>query len=228
MSSSTAVFLQARLGSSRLPGKALMKICGRTVVGLAMDALRQINADSHVLLTEPGSFEQLKPEAEKYGFSIFAGPEDDVLLRFRQAADRYRPDTIIRATGDNPLVDSETALLLLEDHISADADYSGFDGPPLGTGVEVIKTAALMKAAEEAEDPYEHEHVCPYLYRNPSLFRINRHSAPKEFCLPDRHVTIDTIEDFHYISKIFESLYKDRPVGLKVLLPWLESNRRGM
>lgn len=193
-----------------------------------MESLRLTTADEYVLLTDKDSLTALSPYADDSGFQVFAGPREDVLRRFVLAAEEFRVETIIRATGDNPLVDSHLISLLLESHRRINADYSGYDGPPIGSGVEILSSSALKIADGVTIDLYDREHVSPYLYRNPESFVMNRITAPVEFCLADSPVTIDTQEDYMYISRLFNDLYKGRPLSLLEIIPWLERNRQAI
>lgn len=226
MNEKTGVFLQARLGSSRLPGKALLEIEGKAIVTHAMEALKNVNTDVHALLTDAESRPGLEAIAAACGFSLFTGSAEDVLNRFVTAAAYYGVETIIRATGDNPLVDAAAAELILSSHRSTAADYSGFDYMPLGTGVEVLRTSALIKAGAESCEQYDHEHVSPYLYKNPGIFKINRIGAPRQLCLPGSIVTVDTEDDLLYLKKLYSELYKGRPLRIEEIIPWLKINRR--
>ena len=219
----TGVFLQARIDSTRLPGKALLPLAGRTVIEHVMEALAGIDADVHVLLTDDSGFDALKPYAENCGFDIFRGPKDDVLRRFALAARHYQPEYIIRATGDNPLVSPFLAGTILSRHRSAKADYSGFSGGPLGSGVEVVNAGALLRAEKEAEESYEREHVTPFIYRRPGEFRIHRPLVPKEYYMPDARITLDTEADYEFIREIFSELYTGRPIPVDRLVRWLKS-----
>ena len=222
----TAVFLQARLDSTRLPRKALLPLAGRPVIEHAMDSLRRVRADLHVLLTDEASFAELKPHATLCGFLSFAGPKEDVLARFALAAREYRVDRIIRATGDNPLVSRELAQGLLLLHEKAGAAFSAFSGPPIGTGVEIVEAEALLCAADSAVDPYEREHVNPYLYRRPEQFAVNRPQAGEEFCLPGARVTLDTEEDYRFLLAVYRELYDGEAVETDRLVAWLKCQNR--
>lgn len=222
----TGVFLQARLGSTRLPGKALLKIANKTVITHAMEALAGMRADVHVLLTDHDSIDSFSSAAEAGGFDIFAGPAEDVLARFIKAAEVYDIDVVVRATGDNPLVDAEAAALILDEHLKTESDYSAFDYMPLGTGVEILSVPALKKAESESDDFYDHEHVSPYLYKNPDVFRVNRIPAPESLWCRDARVTLDTLEDFEYIKRLYSDLYSGKPLLIKEIIPWLLENRR--
>jgi len=220
------VFLQARLDSTRLPRKALLPLSGRTVIEHAMSSLRRFGAEVHLLLTDEASYPELEPYAKTCGFVALAGPKDDVLARFALAAHRYPVERIVRATGDNPLVSIELIELLLPLHLEAKADYSAFDGPPIGTGVEIVETGALLSAAERAVDPYEREHVCPYLYRRDREYRIHRPAAPESFRLSDATVTLDTAADYRFLERLYAELYRGEPIDTRRLVEWLSANTR--
>jgi len=212
------VFLQVRLDSSRLPGKALLTLGGKSVVRLAMEALKAVPAEVYALVTDADSSGALKEDAAAAGFELFAGPKDDVLKRYARAIEHYQVDTVIRATGDNPLVSGECAAALLALYRSRAVDYSGFYGLPVGTGVECVRAEALLRADRSASGTYEREHVCPYLYNNPQEFDIYRPSAPPECYAPELRVTLDTERDYRRLLTIFDSLYTGDPISTERLI----------
>ncbi len=221
----TGVFLQVRLDSNRLPAKALLEMAGVPLIGHAMKALQGIDADAHALVTERDSADALRPLAEEYGFDLFVGDPDDVLERYASAAAHYGVETVVRATGDNPLVSGVMARRILAIHREVGSDVSGFDELPLGTGVEVISASALGAAAAEATDPYEREHVTPFMYRRPVRFRIHRIPAPAEYRFRQGRVTVDTPEDFHFVREIVEDLYDGTPIEIDEVVAWLAGSR---
>lgn len=223
-SGGVAVFLQARIGSSRLPSKALFRLGNATSVAQAMKRLRKVGADSYVLLTDRQSFLPLKKEADLCGFEIMEGPAEDVLKRYALAVEKYTPRTVIRATGDNPLVFADAAEKIVLLHIEKDADHSWLEGMPLGAGVEVVKAEKLLQADEQAKEPYEREHVTPFLYRNPQMFRLNHVSAEKDICFPEGRITLDTMNDYLYLKKIFEQEPSLLTENSPSLVSWLRKN----
>lgn len=223
---STGIFLQARLGSTRLKEKVLLPLAGRTVVEHAMNALRGVNVESRVLLVDHESAGRLRPYAHRCGFELFAGPATDVLARFAGAAKLFPVDYIVRATADNPLVSGVLIERLLDLHIAYHADFSGFVGMPLGLGVEIVNRAALLIEDREAADPYEREHVNPFLYRRPERFSILRPAAPPAYRLMSRSVTLDTVEDYRYLQHIYGELYRGKPLDTVELVEWLRNNPR--
>jgi spore coat polysaccharide biosynthesis protein SpsF len=201
----TGVFLQARLDSTRLPGKVLMPIKGKALLAHAMESLKKIPVDLHLLLTEEASAPALRPLAREAGFEVFTGSKPDVLGRFCAALEVFPAHTLIRATGDNPLVSWEMAVKLLEEHRALNADYSGYFGLPTGCGVEIVRAESLLEARRQTDDPYDHEHVSPYLYKNPHAFNLHRPLAPEH--LRSRFsVSIDTQADFDRVRRVFDAL----------------------
>ncbi|HDQ14926.1 MAG TPA: acylneuraminate cytidylyltransferase [Sediminispirochaeta sp.] len=218
--SRVGVFLQVRLDSQRLPEKALLPLAGRPVITHAMESLRRLEVDVHALLTDLASSDALAPLAKEWGFQLFVGPKEDVLERFAHAAEYFRLEHIIRATGDNPLVDGECARLIMEEHLEQGADYSAFHGLPLGAGVECVGRTALEVARKETagegkKNLYYREHVCPYLYDNPDRFRIHRPPAPSACQAPELRLTLDTADDYQHLKRIFRELYVGNPLSTR-------------
>jgi len=217
----TGVFLQVRLDSARLPNKALLELGGKSVIEHAMLALRRIPASVFAIVTDSASRDLLEPRADRCGFETFVGPDENVLERYVLAARSFGVTEIVRSTGDNPLVSWGLARLALADFRRRKADYYGYDGPPLGTGVEILRTAALERAVRETRSDYDREHVSPYIYRHPGLFAPFRIPAPAAYCLPHARVTLDTPEDYRHLCTIFDELYLDAPVSALRLVRWL-------
>jgi spore coat polysaccharide biosynthesis protein SpsF len=220
------VFLQVRLKSSRLPRKALLPLGEMTVIEHAMEGLSRATADVYALLTDEESADELSPVAKKHRFEVFAGPADDVLLRYAQAVRHFGVARYMRATGDNPLVSWETAESLAKTHEEQGADFSGYLGPPLGTGIEITESAAILAADRESTDSYEREHVSPFLYHRPRRFKIHRPWADDKLCLPEAKVTLDTEEDYERIQAIYAALYEGEPIPILALVRWLKNAER--
>ncbi|GAB6090991.1 cytidylyltransferase domain-containing protein [Spirochaeta dissipatitropha] len=219
----TGIFIQTRIGSSRLPGKTMLPLGGKPLLQHAMENLRLVPVDHYVLLTDTESEAAFSELAEKCGYKIFAGHPDNVLKRFRDALEVYPLDYIIRATGDNPLVSHEIASKSLQLALETKADYAGLLQPPYGSAVEVISRHALERAAADATTDYQREHVSPYIYQNPELFHIRLDPADAEYRSKAR-VTVDTAEDYAYINKLFEDLYYGIPISLPEVIQWCKSH----
>ncbi|MGO8695947.1 MAG: cytidylyltransferase domain-containing protein [Rectinemataceae bacterium] len=224
----TAVVVQCRLGSTRLPGKALLPLGGATLTDQVLRRLGTLPVDGLVLATDEKSAEALDPIALRNGFELLVGPAEDVLARYCLAVRRYGMDLVLRATGDNPLVSVELAKLLLERRAAyprgaRTPDYSAFVGMPLGMGIEAVSARALLRAEAEALQAAEREHVCPYLYNHPELFAIDRGEAPMTYRIPDARLTVDTAADYDTVLRAYGALYDGKPIADEALLAWLRS-----
>ncbi|MDR0322034.1 MAG: spore coat protein [Treponema sp.] len=206
----TAIVLQARLDSTRLPGKSLLLLDGKPLIFRVMEALNQIKADSRILACPEDSLAPFAPLAEEAGFKLFAGPKEDVLERYCQVIRKYSINRVIRATGDNPFVFTDAAVALNSEAESLGADYAGYGELPYGAGVESVSADALLRAEAETSLPFDREHVCPYLYNHPQLFKVHRPAAPQKWQGTDIRLTVDTQEDFDRAEKLYAAL-KNEP-----------------
>jgi spore coat polysaccharide biosynthesis protein SpsF len=189
-----------------------------------MRALKEVPADVYALLTDKTSATDLHAFAEKEGFSLFEGPENDVLARYCQAARFYHVTRIVRATGDNPLVSPHLAREILEIHKKKRPDVSHFINMPLGTGVEVVEAHALFKAEKDVTDPFEKEHLTTHLYRNRETYTVLEVPCPPDCFYPDIYVSIDTREDYDLVLKLFRDVYDNQPVETEKVVNWLKGN----
>jgi spore coat polysaccharide biosynthesis protein SpsF len=213
--------VQVRLGSTRLPRKALLPLGGATVADQVLRRLALVPADAYVLATDEASAAELGPVAARNGFELLVGSAEDVLERYCDAIRRFGLSRLLRATGDNPLVSFELARLLVEEGSvgRADrADYRAHTGMPLGMGVELVEASALLAAEKDASLPSEREHVCPFLYNHPERFRILRSEAPAPYRLPEARVTIDTAADYESVLRLYGALYSGSPIPSEAVL----------
>jgi len=206
----TALILQARLDSTRLPEKSLLPLGGEPFVFRVMEALLCIPCDMRILACPDDCRLPFEPLAERAGFALCTGSKEDVLGRYCTVIRRFSPDRVIRATGDNPFVFTDAARTIAEEAENLNADYACYAGIPTGTGVEAVSAAALLRAEREAQKPQEREHVCPYLYGHPELFRLHRPLAPQKWqtpCIsPPLSLTVDTMEDYRRADALYQIL----------------------
>lgn len=200
----TIIILQARMGSRRLPGKALALIGGRSVLGHAILRLQRSEAAPVIVATtvEPAD-DAIEAEARRYGVEVFRGPRDHVLERFVLLARAAGARRIVRATADNPAVDGHAASRVLATLERREADYVVEYGLPYGSAVEAVTTMALEQALAYSRDAYDHEHVTPFIVRNPDRFRVIKQLAPAQIRRPDLRFTVDTREDLLYMREVF-------------------------
>lgn len=221
-----AAVIQARLNSTRLPSKALLELCGRPMISHVIDRALSINGISTVILAT-GIGEENNPLADiafHCGAGIFRGSESDVLERYFKAIEEIDCDYVIRITGDNPLTDHESASLALNHARETGADHCTTSGIPLGTGVEVIKKSALARAFREGKEPHHREHVTPYIKEHPEIFRIEKYISALKNPFDDLRLTVDTSEDFDLMTRIYNALYKGKPIRLEEVISLFEKN----
>jgi spore coat polysaccharide biosynthesis protein SpsF len=220
---SLGIFIQVRLGSTRLRAKALLPLHGATIIQHVMRSMSRVPSEVRALVTEAHSAPSLAPLAREEGFLVFVGPEDDVLERFCMASREYAVDQVMRVTGDNPLTSPDLARRILGVHLESGSDLSHYLGIPWGSGVEVVRSESLYLAEKEARDPAEREHVTMFLYRHRDRFRINEPDAPPGLKFPDARVTVDTQEDYERVQQIFRDLYKSEPIEVRDLARWFQT-----
>jgi spore coat polysaccharide biosynthesis protein SpsF len=227
MNANVGILMQVRLGSQRLPRKALLPLKGGSVIQHAMYALKRIPAAVYALVTDEASAPALRDAAGPAGFEVFTGSPDDVLDRYQKAATYYGLDTVVRATGDNPLVSAKLGEAIIRIHLTRGADLSHYLGIPLGTGIEVVARSALDYMALKARDPFEREHMTTYLYRHRDAFKVVEEESPKEYYFPQSKVSVDTEADYRSMCRIYEELYRAQPIEIDDLVPWLREYNDG-
>lgn len=219
----TAVLLQARMNSKRLPRKIILPLNDLTIIEHCMVSLKAIEANHHILLCDYYSYKTLEPFAEKQGFEIFCGPVNDVLKRYAFAVKFYKIDIVIRATADNPLVSSELAQTLIDIYKKEKLDYSVYHDVPKGTSVDVINGELILEADAEVEinDLYNREHVAYGFVRdNDWRLSIKDSPAPEKWYAPDIDVSVDTLEDYRLVQDIFADLYEEEPISVEEIISW--------
>jgi spore coat polysaccharide biosynthesis protein SpsF len=221
----TGVLVQVRLGSTRLPSKAILPLPGGSVIQHVMRSLMKIPAEVRALLTDEQSRERLAPIALSEGFEVLTGSSEDVLDRYCAACETRSIDRVVRATGDNPCTSARLALSLIALHERARAHLSHYLGNPWGTGVEIIETNALFAARMNADRSDEREHITTWLYRNRERFTIIEPPAPDDAWFPQGRVTVDTEEDYRAMIRIFQDLHAGEPIEVERLVPWLKAHR---
>ncbi|MGL4523900.1 MAG: cytidylyltransferase domain-containing protein [Spirochaetia bacterium] len=204
MSTESAIFVQARLDSSRLPGKALLPLDQHT--SMLACVLKNLYgcAQEHLLLCPPDAVQAFYPIAKSSGYKVIEGPKEDVLGRFALAQKKVQAQWIIRATADNPVVPYQLAQSLLNYAQKQNAHYACFQETPHGAGVQVITGDALLIADKECENSQEREHVCPYITRQRDRFKICEPKVAQRWREPDLRATVDTPEDYEYIKKFYQ------------------------
>lgn len=209
-------YIQARMGSTRLPGKVLKKVLNRPLLAFLMERVSQskeIN-QSMVVTTNQIQDDVIAEFCEENHFHCFRGSEEDVLDRYYQAALLRRPQGIVRLTADCPLIDpeviDEVIRVFRQNYPAIDYVSNCLDRTfPRGLDVEVFSFKALEQAFQNAHRPEEREHVTVYIYRHPDRFKLKNVSHQPS--LASHRWTVDTQEDFNLIRLILEHLYPIQP-----------------
>jgi spore coat polysaccharide biosynthesis protein SpsF (cytidylyltransferase family) len=200
--------LQARVSSSRLPGKALKPILGRPMLRHQIDRVRRAASLGELVVATSvdGSDDAIAALCADAGVACFRGSLDDVLDRVYQAARRHSAAAIVRLTGDCPLADPATI-----DEVVAVFRRSAFDlvrtddSFPDGLDVEVVSAAALERAWRDATRPSDREHVTLFINRQPELFRIGMYQSERD--RSHLRLTVDEPQDFELVERIYGELY---------------------
>ena len=205
--------IQARMGSSRLPGKVLKLLAGKPVlehVFTRVSAAKLID-DVIVATSELSGDDAIVEFCTKMGWKFIRGSERDVLSRYCLAAEASRADVVVRVTSDCPLFSPIILDDMLERFDPEVADYMSTNWPdrtfPVGLDCEVMSAAALRKIEANATEVYDREHVTPHFYRNPDDFRLLGHAHASR--LDHIRITLDTQQDY------------DRLIGLLAKYPKL-------
>jgi spore coat polysaccharide biosynthesis protein SpsF len=198
------VILQARMGSSRLPGKVLASLGGRTVLAQCIERLIAARVgDVIVATTTRPEDEAVVAEARAAGVEVMRGPVDDVLGRFVAAIDGWTGPYVVRATADNPLVDIDGPARLLR-VLDGGADYAIEEGLPVGAAVEAMRVEVLREAARLASEPYDREHVTPFIRQAGDRFAVRTVPAPLELRRPSLRLTVDTRQDLQFVRSLVD------------------------
>jgi len=209
--SKIVAIVQARMSSSRFPGKVLKPLSGVPVLSHVFNQLSFSRKLDDIVLTTSNdtSDDQLQQWAEENNRNFFRGDLDNVLNRFYETSLKYKADVIVRITGDCPLIDPSIVDKVILGFFDGDYDYYSNANPPTfpdGLDTEVFSFPTLETAYRKAKLKSEQEHVTPYIRNHPELFKIGNLVSEVNF---EKHRwTLDNQEDYEFLSKIFESLYK--------------------
>jgi spore coat polysaccharide biosynthesis protein SpsF len=200
--------------STRLPGKVMMRVLDRPLLEFVIERLRQVRHGLQIVVATTWNAEDdvIARLCAELDVEVARGPEQDVLRRYVQAAGMYAADPVIRITSDCPLLDPDVTRLVLERYESGGCDYAANTLTrtfPRGLDTEVVSASALAMADAEAAEPYEREHVTPFIYQHPDRFRLCNVASDQD--LSAYRLTVDTKEDFALVGAVLERLYPASP-----------------
>lgn len=208
---SVVAIIQARMGSTRLPGKVLKEIRGEAILGWVVERTKRAGeVDAVVVATTTHNRDQAIAEyCQKHDYPVVRGSEFDVLDRFYQAARKFQADVVVRITADCPFIDpsviDKTVRGLFKANPPADFAANRLPPPysrtyPVGLDVEVVPFQILEEVWEKAGQPHHREHVMPYIYEHPEQFEIVLVDAEKDY--GELRWTVDTWEDLKLVREV--------------------------
>jgi spore coat polysaccharide biosynthesis protein SpsF len=214
------------MGSTRLPGKVLENIGGKTMLARVVLRTKQARLlhETVVATTTAKKDDAIVNECQRLDFAVYRGEEHDVLDRYYQAAVAYKLDIIVRLTSDCPLIDPTIIDRIIGEFLSKGSEYASNvvkRSYPVGLDVEVMTINALEQAWREADQPYERTHVTPFIYQNPSLFHLMQISGEVDYS--HYRWTVDTHEDLAFVRTIYKRFGNTDNIGWKKVIRLLES-----
>lgn len=220
--------IQARISSTRLPGKVLKKIEGKTVLEHVINRVQAARKIDNIVVATTVKKEDLEimKLCANLGISVFCGSEDDVLDRYYQSARLFKAGHIVRITSDCPLIDPQVIDEVIGLYFQKKADYATNTIPetyPDGLDTEIFSFKTLQMAWNNAKLFSEREHVTPYIRKNPNIFKIVNLRSNVNFS--SKRWTLDEPEDLEFIKIIYKNLYpKDSLFGMKKILIFLKKH----
>lgn len=208
--------IQARMTSTRLPGKVLLKVRGKSLLEYELERIRRSKLIHQTVIatTTNSTDDPIVELAFSLGIPYYRGSEEDVLSRYYEAAKAYQAEVVVRLTSDCPLIDPVIIDQTLQTYLDHANQFDYISNTltrsfPRGMDTEVFSFQSLEIAYFEATQAYEREHVTPYLYLHPDRFRLGKvvHNGD----LSKHRWTVDTPEDFELIRRIIQKLYPENP-----------------
>ncbi len=208
--------VEARYGSSRLPGKVLIPVLGKPMLARMLERVMRSKLADAVVVACPDTTENdaVEAAARTAGADVFRGSEDDVLDRVSGAAAAFGADIIVELTGDCPLHDPAIIDSVVADFLCGGADFAGNIHPystPRGTDVRVFRAVDLAEIAATSTDPADREHVSLHFWEHPDRYRCRNVEFPLPPAAANLRLTVDTESDLELVRAIFEALHPAKP-----------------
>lgn len=212
----TVAIIEARMTSTRLPGKIVLPILGKPMLELLVERLKRAKLLDQIVVatTQNTSDDGVEKLTHRIGVGCYRGSEDDVLDRVLRAAHANDADVIVEVTGDCPLIDPIVVDRVIQTYQTKNVDYVSNilkRTYPRGMDIQVFSTAVLEKVARLTDDPIDHEHVSLYIYEHPEIFSLFNVESDLPEKYWDIRLTVDMEEDFKLIKAIYELLYPKNP-----------------
>lgn len=223
----TIVIIQARMGSSRLPGKVLLPLGESVVLDYVVNRCRNISGVAEVIVATSTLVQDdaIVEWCNDNGILCSRGSEDDVLSRYLDCAKQYEPDYVIRVTSDCPFVDYEMASEIVARMKESPADYVKVNGAlPRGLVVEMFRYSALQYINEHGKEPRHREHVTYYGYEFADEFQVTSYEVNEAMNHPELRITLDTEEDYELCKKVAEYFAGNLLVSSQSVVNFLVEN----
>jgi len=222
------IIIQARMGSTRLPGKTLLDLQGQPVLWHVLKRVQASKrADDVIVATSTNTEDdQLERVCAEWNIKCFRGSSDNVLERFHGAAKKYGTQIAVRITGDCPLIDPAIIDLVIDGLQNYDYVTNVFDRNfPRGMDTEVFRYAALDHAQREATSQFDREHVTPYIRTHAELFKTSNINMPESYHFPQFRLTLDTEQDYALFKAIYQHFYRPGTlIHVPDVLVWLNDH----
>lgn len=233
MTTTTAI-IQARTGSTRLPGKVMYPLDGQPALEHVVSRTARADSVTNVVVatsTEPQD-DVVAQYAPTFGADVVRGSEANVLSRFERAVEEYDPEIILRITGDCPLIDPTTIDRVISSIIDRKADYASNISHrtfPRGLDAEAFTAKSFETVVSEATTQTEREHVTPYYRKNPKKFNIDNVTSDQVFSeakytnRTDLRLTLDEADDYHLVERIYDMLEYDDILPIQDVIDFVDS-----
>ena len=210
-----AATIEARMSSSRLPGKVLLDAAGKPMLSHLVSRLKKVSSIDHIVLatTDNVADDILQNFASLNDISCWRGSENNVMKRVLEAAESVQADIIVEITGDCPLVDPQIVEQMIQIYLHNDVDYVSNNKKPSfpdGMDVQIIKYSSLKHSYNNTKDALDYEHVTYHIKRNSHIYRTINFMSPPATHWPDLGLTLDEDPDYQLLSKIIEHFEEQR------------------
>jgi len=225
--------VQARLSSSRLPAKVMLNVCNKPLLLHLIERIKKSKLITDTIIATTTNIEDdlIVDLCKKYKIKFWRGSPTDLLSRYYNCSKEFKSDCIVRITSDCPLMDANLIDRMLKNYIRNPIDYLSNIHPPTypdGYDVEIFSFEALTKAYFFAKKNFQREHVTPYIWDNPKIFKIRNYSDFENDNLYKKYrLTLDYKEDYFVICKIFNSIYSVKKFFfLQDVIKFLNKNKK--
>jgi len=207
-----AAIIQARMGSTRLPGKILKKVLGKTLLEYQIERVKRSQQINQIIIatTTKDSDDPIVQLCDQLSIPYYRGSEEDVLSRYYEAAKMFKVDVIVRLTSDCPIIDPAVIDKVIKHYLNNKDQFDYVSNTlvrtfPRGMDTEVLPIEILENALLNSKEPVYREHVTSYIYHHPNLFKLGNVTHVED--LSHNRWTVDTEEDFQLIKNILNELY---------------------